>query len=52
MNANKLDEWIDNSPYTEKEEVIRLLRQQQAEIERLETALKTALLILRKAQEQ
>jgi hypothetical protein len=35
MNANELDKWIDNSPYTEKEEVIRLLRQLQAENEAL-----------------
>jgi hypothetical protein len=35
MNALELDKWIDNSPYTEKEEVIRLLRQQAAEIEKL-----------------
>jgi dynactin complex subunit len=31
MNANELDKWIDNSPYTEAEEVIRLLRQLQKE---------------------
>ena len=31
MNANELDKWIDNSPYTDAEEVIRLLRQLQKE---------------------
>jgi dynactin complex subunit len=31
MNALELDKWIDNSPYTEAEEVIRLLRQLQKE---------------------
>ena len=36
MNANELDKWIENSPYTEQEEVIVLLRQQQAKIEALE----------------
>jgi hypothetical protein len=35
MNANELNKWIDNSPYTEGEEVIVLLRQQQDEIEAL-----------------
>ena len=35
MNANELNKWIENSPYTEQEEVIVLLRQQQAEIESL-----------------
>jgi len=35
MNTNELNKWIDNSPYTEQEEVIVLLRQQQAEIEAL-----------------
>ena len=35
MNANELDKWIENSPYTEQEEVIVLLRQLQAEIEAL-----------------
>ncbi|CAB4123264.1 hypothetical protein UFOVP42_6 [uncultured Caudovirales phage] len=33
MNANELNKWIENSPYTEQEEVIVLLRQQQAEID-------------------
>ena len=32
MNANELNQWIENSPYTEQEEVVILLRQQQAEI--------------------
>ena len=32
MNANELNRWIENSPYTEQEEVIVLLRQQQAEV--------------------
>ena len=32
-DANELNKWIENSPYTEQEEVIVLLRQQQAEIE-------------------
>ena len=35
MNANELDKWIENSPYTEQEEVIVLLHQQQAEITKL-----------------
>jgi hypothetical protein len=35
MNANELNRWIENSPYTEQEEVIVLLRQQAAEIEKL-----------------
>ena len=33
MNASELNKWIENSPYTEQEEVVILLRQQQAEIE-------------------
>ena len=33
MNANELNRWIENSPYTEQEEVIVLLRQQQAEMD-------------------
>ncbi len=33
IRANELNKWIENSPYTEQEEVIVLLRQQEAEIE-------------------
>ena len=40
MNANELNKWIENSPYTEQEEVIVLLRQQQAEIEALKAFVK------------
>ena len=35
MNANELNKWIENSPYTEQEEVVILLRQLQAEIKAL-----------------
>ena len=35
-DANELNKWIENSPYTEQEEVIVLLRQQQARIKQLE----------------
>ena len=36
MNANELNKWIENSPYTDQEEVVVLLRQQQAEIRDLQ----------------
>ena len=36
MNANELNKWIENSPYTEQEEVVVLLRQLQAEIKDLQ----------------
>ena len=36
MNANELNKWIENSPYTEQEKVVILLRQQQAEIRDLQ----------------
>ena len=31
MNANELNKWIENSPYTDQEEVVVLLRQLQKE---------------------
>ncbi|UOF81608.1 hypothetical protein [Bacteriophage sp.] len=40
MNANELNRWVENSPYTERDEVIILLRQQAALIEILEDELK------------
>ena len=36
MNANELNQWIENSPYTEQEEVVILLREQQDEIKDLQ----------------
>lgn len=33
MNNIELNKWIENSPYTEKEEVIILLRKQQEQID-------------------
>ena len=41
MNANELNKWIENSPYTEQEEVVILLRQLQAEIESLKAEIKS-----------
>ena len=38
-DANELNKWIENSPYTEQEEVIVLLRQQQDEIKALKERL-------------
>jgi hypothetical protein len=35
MTKSELDRWIDNSPYTESEEVILILRQQQKEIQKI-----------------
>ncbi len=60
MNANELaDEFnADNIFWNEDNlrhwgnQAATMIRQQQAEIENLETALKTALAILRKAQEK
>ena len=36
MNANELNKWIENSPYTDQEEVVVLLRQLQDEIKDLQ----------------
>ena len=36
MNANELNKWIENSPYTDQEELVVLLRQLQDEIKDLQ----------------
>jgi galactose-1-phosphate uridylyltransferase len=43
MNNQELDQWIENSPYTEQEEVVILLRQQQTEIEYWKSAFERAM---------
>ena len=54
MNANELADKLEQGHWEggTREQAATMLRQQQSEIENLETALKTALAILRKAQEK
>ena len=51
MNANELNQWIENSPYTEQEEVVILLREQQDQIAELKYQLDITRAVLKKAQE-
>jgi hypothetical protein len=36
MTKEQLNKWVENSPYTEQEEVVLLIRKQHAEIEKIE----------------
>ena len=51
MNANELNKWIENSPYTDQEELVVLLRQLQDQIAELKYQLDITRAVLKKAQE-